>query len=112
MDDPLDALLDARLREETAYIDDAGFTTHVLQELPPRPRSFATQRSLIILLASVISVIVAYFASDQGLFVREAFLRASQLTAPMIFAGAFIVGMFFTGVALWASLDRTRDPLR
>ena len=77
--DPLDELLEARLREETLYVDDDGFTARVLQQLPARPHSFQLERSIIIFAAALISVVVAYFASGEGMFVREAFVRLTSL---------------------------------
>jgi hypothetical protein len=52
MNDPLDNLLDARLRDETPYIDDAGFTARVMQQLPRRRFSWSTQRAFIIFVAN------------------------------------------------------------
>ncbi|MBV9009183.1 MAG: DUF5056 domain-containing protein [Verrucomicrobia bacterium] len=111
MNDPLDELLDARLRDETAYIDDDGFTARVMRELPVRPRSFQLQRAIIILAAAIVSVVVAYFASGEATFVREGFMRLSALPAVEMLALVFIYGLTTMVGGAWAALARTRDPL-
>ncbi len=111
MNDPLDELLDARFREETRYIDDAGFTNRVLQQLPDSPSAVRNHRSLVIFLSAVVSVIVAYFASGEGFFVRETLLRAGTLSPLTVIVTAAVTGLVMTTFALWAALDRTRDPL-
>ena len=51
--DPLDALL----REQNDYMDDAGFTARVVQALPRRRRTWA--RPLILMTAIIISSVLA-----------------------------------------------------
>src|SRR6266567_1717124 len=76
MNDPLDNLLDTRLREEMPYLDDAGFTARVMKQLPRRRFSLSTQRNLVIFVATIMSVVIAYFASGEGMFVHDAYARA------------------------------------
>lgn len=109
MNDPLDDLLDARLREETPYIDDNGFTALVMERLPARPHSMQTQRSLIILSAAVLSVVVAYFASGEGMFVGQAFARIAVLPPLQLLLLSLGCGMAMLATGLWAALARTRD---
>ena len=102
--------LDRRLREEAPYIDDAGFTRRVMKQLP-RHGSFRTQRAIILLTATIVSVVIAYFGSGEGWFVREALVRAASLP-PLVMLG-FILAcgvLLFVG-GLWAALTRARDPL-
>jgi Domain of unknown function (DUF5056) len=112
MNDPLDELLDARLREEASYIDDDGFTARVMQQLPSRPRSIQTQRSLVILGAAILSVIVAYFASGEGMFVHQTFARLTLLPPLQLLILFVICGIAMLGSGVWAALARVRDPLR
>src|SRR5947208_15743269 len=79
MNDPLDNLLNARLRDETPYVDDAGFTARVMKQLPRRGSSWSTQRAFIIFAATIVAVVIAYFASGEGMFVLDAFARVSGL---------------------------------
>jgi hypothetical protein len=111
MNDPLDDLLDTRLREEAAYIDDGGFTAGVLRQLPSRPRSFQAQRSLVIVGTAIVSVIVAYFASSEGMFVRDAFARLLVLSPLQLLAFLVICGSAMMLAAAWMALTRARDPI-
>ncbi len=111
MNDPLDDLLDARLREETPYIDDDGFTALVMQKLPSRPTSFQAQRSFVILGAAILSVIVAYFASGEGMFVRQIFTRLALLPPLQLLTLLVVCGIAALGSGLWAALARVRDPI-
>jgi hypothetical protein len=111
MKDPLDDLLDARLREETSYIDDDGFTARVLQCLPAQPRSMETQRSFVIFGAAILSVIVAYFASGQGMFVQQTFARLMQLPPLQLLILLVTCGIAMLASGLWAALTRTRGSI-
>jgi hypothetical protein len=109
MNDPLDNLLDARLRDEMPYIDDAGFTARVMQQLPRRRFSWSTQRAFIIFAATIVSVVIAYFASGEGMFVHDAFARVSGLRPVQLLLLIFACGIGMTIAGLWAALARTRD---
>ena len=109
MNDPLDNLLDARLREETPYIDDAGFTARVMQQLPRRRWSWSTQRAFIIFAATILSVVIAYFASGEGMFVHDAFARVSGLRPLQLLLLIFACGVGMTIAGLWAALSRARN---
>ena len=109
MNDPLDDLLDARLRDETPYIDDAGFTARVMQQLPHRRFSWSAQRAFIIFAATIVSVVIAYFASGEGMFVHDAFARMSGLKPLQLLLLILACGTGMTIAGLWAALTRTRD---
>jgi hypothetical protein len=109
MNDHLDDLLDARLRDETPYIDDAGFTARVMKQLPRHRVSSSTQRSFIILAATILSVVIAYFASDEGMFVHDAFVRMSALGPLQLLLVIFACGTAMTVAGLWTALRRTHD---
>jgi hypothetical protein len=109
MNDPLDDLLDARLRDETPYIDDAGFTSRVMKQLPRRRLSWNTQRAIVILLATIVSVVVAYFASGEGMFIHEAFARISRLQQLQLVLIIVACGITMTIAGLWAALAGTRS---
>jgi hypothetical protein len=106
MNDPLDDLLDARLRDETPYIDDAGFTARVMKQLPRRRFSWSTQRAFIIFAATIVSVVIAYFASGEGMFVHDAFARVSGLRPLQLLLLIFACGVGMTIAGLWAALSR------
>jgi hypothetical protein len=111
MNDPLDDLLDARLRDETPYIDDAGFTARVMKQLPRRRISRSNQRSFIILAATILSVVLAYFASGEGMFVHDAFARISALGPLQLLLVIFACGTAMTVAGLVAALRRTHDAI-
>jgi hypothetical protein len=111
MKDPLDDLLDARLRDGTPYVDDAGFTARVMKQLPRRRVSWSSQRSLIIFVATIVSVVIAYFASGEGMFVHDAFARMSGLRPMQLLLVIFACGMAMTVAGLWAALTRRHDTI-
>ena len=111
MNDPLDDLLDARLRDETPYIDDAGFTARVMKQLPRRRISWNTQRSLIIFVATILSAVVAYFASGEGMFVHDAFARISGLPTVQLLLVIVLCGTAMTIAGLWTAFMRRHDTI-
>ncbi len=111
MNDPLDNLLDARLRDETPYIDDAGFTARVMQQLPRQRFSWSTQRAFIIFVATIVSVVIAYFASGEGMFVHDAFARISRLQQLQLFLVIVGCGITMTIAGLWVALARRHETI-
>jgi hypothetical protein len=111
MNDPLDDLLDARLRDEAPYINDAGFTGRVMKQLPRRRVSWSKLRAFIILAATILSVVVAYFASGEGMFVHDAFARMSGLRPLYLVLVIFACGAAMTISGLWAALTRRNDTV-
>ena len=102
--------LDKQLREEAPYIDDSGFTGRVMKQLPRR-HSLRTQRAIIILTATIVSVVIAYFGSGEGWFVREALVRAATLPPLTVFGFVIACGLLLIVGGLWAALTRIRDPI-
>ena len=110
-EESLDDLLDARLRDEAPYIDDAGFTTRVMKQLPRRRLSWNKQRAVVIFIATIVSVVVAYFASGEGLFVHDAFARISGLQPLQLFLVIVACGIMMTIGGLWAALTRRHETM-
>ncbi len=100
--------LEQRLREETAYIDDAGFTARVVQKLPaPLPRR--SYRAAILIGSTILASVIAYFISDGGRFlVVEAYRLA---TLPVIFVSllAICTSLLVTAVAAGAAWSNVRE---
>jgi hypothetical protein len=99
--------LDARLREEMPYIDDDGFTARVLQKLPVAHsrRSF---RGAILLVATILASLLAYFLSDGGRFlVVEAY---RLLSMPLLFVSLIAIGvsLLTTAIAAGAAWSNAR----
>jgi hypothetical protein len=87
--------LDARLRDDAAYIDDGGFTAHVVQKLPAR-RVRHSLRAVILLGVTLVASAVAYLLSGGGWFVAEGVTRLALLPLPVIWlcaAGATVLVM-------------------
>src|SRR5205814_9053181 len=76
--------LDKQLREESPYIDNSGFTGRVMKQLPRR-HSLRTHPAIIILTATIVSVVIPYFGSGQGWLVRQALVRAATLPPLTVF---------------------------
>ena len=110
MDEQLrDDWLDARLREESAYIDDDGFTARVGQQLPVRRRQSRSLRTSILLCATLIASVVAYVLSGGGAFLGEtaAFLVAMPLSTVCVLAGVSALLVMVAGGA--AAFSRSRE---
>jgi|ERR1051325_2623338 hypothetical protein len=75
--------LDTRLREETAYIDDDGFTARVVQKLPAR-RIRHSLRAAILIGLTIIASVIAYMVSGGGWFIAEGITRLALLPLPVI----------------------------
>lgn len=104
-----DDWLDARLREEAPYLDDAGFTARVVQQLPTPARARST-RAVILLGFTIIASLLAYFVSGRGTFLTDTavFLVAMPLVTVFALAGvcALVVMAVGTGAALAKSGER------
>ena len=111
MNDPLDELLDARLRDETPYIEDAGFTARVMKQLPRRRVPWMRQRAIVIFAATILSVVVAYFASGQGMFVQDAFATMSALQPVQLLFVILGCGAAMMIAGVWVALARGQDTV-
>ncbi len=101
--------LDRQLREAAPYIDDAGFTRGVLNQLPAPGLRRRPMRAIILLGASLVASIVAYFLSGEGRFVTEAFHRLSQISPVIILTAIGVFGLLVTGVGAFAAYSQTHD---
>lgn len=81
--------LDAKLREEAPYIDDAGFTANVVQQLPKGRRSPRALRGAILLGAAVIASLLSFFVA--GAFVTESAASLAALPPRIVFALAVLL---------------------
>jgi hypothetical protein len=102
--------LDARLREEMLYIDDAGFTAQVMQKLPA-PGSRRSFRAAILLCITLLASVATYFASDGGRFLVVAVYRLAAM--PLLFVSLVAIGctLVMTAVAAGAAFAQTRETL-
>ena len=88
--------LDAQLRDESPYIDDAGFTSKVVQKLPARPVGYSLRAAILIGLTVLASIVV--FFSGVGWFIAEAVTKFALLPLPVIlFSAALATGLVMAG---------------
>ncbi|MDQ6626155.1 MAG: DUF5056 domain-containing protein [Verrucomicrobiota bacterium] len=109
MDEQLeDDWLDARLRDESPYLDDDGFTARVVQKLPARRHS-RSLRTAILLCATIVASVVAYLLSGGGAFLGDAaaFLVAMPLSTVCALAGVSALLVMVGGGA--AALSKSRE---
>ena len=90
--------LDAKLRDEMPYIDDAGFTARVVKQLPAHRRASRSLRSAIIIGVTFLACVVTYFLTGGGQIFADsaAFLVAMPFATVCVIAGccALLVTVF------------------
>ncbi len=110
MDEPLqEDWLEARLREEAPYIDDAGFMAQVVQKLPAQRATRNSFRGVLMLAITVLACVVTYFVSDGGHFLVSA---VNTLIAMPLWMIAFVVltcGVFGTLAAAGVAYFQARE---
>lgn len=102
--------LDQQLREAAPYIDDAGFTARVLQQLPPPRRRDDLLRAAILLGMSLLASVLAYIVSGGGRFVSVTLERLAALPALWVFVLALASGLVIAAVGATAAISRDRAP--
>ena len=101
--------LDRQLREAAPYIDDEGFTSRVLRQLParwPRRDSF---RAIILLGITLLASALAYVLSDGGRFLVLAMARLTMLPTLWLFALAFGSGILVMAGGVIAAISKTSE---
>src|SRR5213080_5252381 len=99
--------LDRQLRQAAPYIDDAGFTWRVLQQLPARRRRRDSLRAVILLGMTLLASALAYVLSDGGRFLVIATARLVALPTLSLLALAFVTGLLFMVGGVIAALSKT-----
>lgn len=98
--------LDARLREEASYVDDAGFTARVVGDLPARPVRHALRATILLGLTVVVSVLV-YLLSGVGWFIADGVTRFALLPFPVILLCAAGTTALVMAGGLAAAMSKT-----
>jgi hypothetical protein len=104
-------LLDARLREEAGYIDDAGFTASVVQKLPA-DRVRHPLRAVILLGVTLLASVIVYRLSGGGWFIAEGVTRIALLPVAFIWLCAAGATVLVMAGGLIAALSKTGGRLR
>lgn len=90
--------LDAKLREEAPYIDDAGFTAAVMAKLPAA-RPARSLRPWIMFAMTLIGCAVALFLGGETMGENLAFLVAMPIWTICVMAGAVALVIMALGTA-------------
>jgi hypothetical protein len=102
--------LDARLRDEAPYIDDAGFTSRVVQKMPARQvrRSY---RALILIGITLAACFAAYRLTGGSSFLIEEITNVAMMPVTLMWvcAGAAAVLVMAGGFAAAYSRSRGRS---
>ena len=100
--------LDRELREAAPYIDDAGFTARVLQQLPPPGRGGDLLRAAILLGMTFLASVLAYVVSGGGRFVTMTLERLAALPALWVFVLALASSLVIAAVGAAVAMSRDR----
>ena len=103
--------LDARLRDDAPYIDDAGFTAHVVQKLPARQvrRSW---RAFILLGITLAACISAFWFAGGTSLAFDAYANMAMLPVMWMWIGAGAAAVLVMAGGLAAALSRARGRSR
>jgi fatty acid desaturase len=103
--------LDARLRDEAPYLDDAGFTSRVVQKLPTRHvrRSY---RAFILLGITLAACLAAYWLAGGSSFAFNTYTNVAMMPVVWMWASAAAVGVLVMAGGLAAALSRARGRSR
>ena len=100
--------LDARLRAEAPYIDDAGFSSRVVAQLPVRG-SRNSVRAVILLAVTLLASAIAYVVSGDGRFIVEAFAHLTQWSVVTLVLLAIGCGFLLTALGALAAIAKMRE---
>jgi hypothetical protein len=98
-----DKVLDAMLNAKTPYIDDAGFTSRVMERLPPRRRTVAWLRIAIILSASGFAALVLLLNQPLCAELTRTFAGMSRPSG-LSLSTLSLSSMVMVAMLLWAGL--------
>ena len=103
--------LDARLRDDAPYIDDAGFTSRVVQKLPARQvrRSY---RAFIFLGITLAACLVAFWLAGGTSFAIDTYANMAMLPVTWMWIGAAAATFLVMLGGLAAAVSRLRGRSR
>ena len=103
--------LDARLRDEAPYIDDAGFTSQVVQKLPAR-HVRRSSRAFILLGLTLAACIAAFWFAGGTSLAFEAYANVAMMPVMRMLVFAAAIGVLVTGGCLAVAVSRLRGRSR
>ena len=104
--------LDAQLRDEASYIDDAGFTAGVVRKLPAQRRVRRSYRAAILLTVTCLAGIITYLLSGGGSFIGEAVARFVVMPLAAMYLCAIIASVLVIVFGVAAAMHKTGQRLR
>ena len=104
-------VLDARLREEAPYLDDAGFTSRVVQKLPARHvrRSY---RAFFLVGITIAACIAAFWFAGGTSLAFDAYTNVAMLPVMWMWIFTAAVGFVVMAGGLAAAVSRSRGRSR
>ena len=105
-----DELFDRQLREATPYIEDDGFTARVVQALPATSRARQPVRASILLAATVIASVVAYFVAGGQRLADDWLGQLTALPATWLLAISLSTGVVVGIAGLIAAWVKMHEP--
>lgn len=103
-----DETLDRQLRESMPYIDDNGFTAHVMASLPVSRREAGWLRAAILIGLALIGTGVAYLVGA-GHVVRQGVVELANLPIWLLLVFAFGCGLVMGAVAVIFAIRKTPE---
>ena len=106
-----DDWLDARLRDEAPYLDDAGFTSGVMKKLPARHvrRSY---RAFILVGITLAACSAAFWLAGGTSLAFDAYANVAMLPVIWMWIFAAAVGVLVMAGGLAAAVSRSRGRSR
>ena len=103
--------LDARLRDDAPYIDDAGFTSRVVQKLPARQvrRSY---RVFLLLGITLAACLAAFWLAGGTSFAIDTYANMAMMPVTWMWVTAAAVGVLVMAGGLAAAVSRSRGRSR
>jgi hypothetical protein len=103
--------LDARLRDEAPYLDDAGFTSRVVHQLPAR-HVRRSHRALILIGITLAACLMAFYLSGGTALFAEGVSFVTMMPLTMIWLCVGAAGALIMAASLAAAYARTRGRSR
>jgi hypothetical protein len=100
--------VDAKLRDEMPYIDDAGFTAGVMQQLPQRKRASRKLRGAVLLVAAFVASVLTFLFAGRSVADAGAYLFALPPVMWWVLAGSITLVLLLVSGSF--ALSKARDP--
>ena len=103
--------LDARLRDDASYIDDAGFTSGVVQKLPARQvrRSY---RAFLLLGITLAACLAAFWLAGGTSFAFDTYANMAMMPVTWMWVTAAAAAILVMAGGLAAAVSRSRGRSR